>query len=375
MEKKVIILLFIILILTETIFALRVSPAIIRDNFKPGLERVIEYSVLGEDPKKELELYVNGDLAEYVKLNKEKLVGGGVFTATLKLPEKIEKPGRHVIVVGVREKVDEELINANIGTSVTIQIIIVIDVPYPGKYLEISLKSNDANVGEPVNFELEIINKGKEKVNITPEIEIISNEQIIKTLYFKNREINSQENIKLRKVFDTTDYNPGNYTGVALVDYGIIARAESKFRIGELVVNIINYTKQIIIGGIKKFDIEIGSEWNNNIEGVYAEVFILDNSETLLSFKTSSTSLTPWEKKTIQGFFDTDNFTIGFYDFNMTLIYYGRNIGKSSSKLVEIEFVRTINKILIGLIVGIFILLVIGFFVKKYMLKSKKRGK
>jgi len=50
------------------------------------------------------------------------------------------------------------------------------------------------------------------------------------------------------------------------------------------------------------FDIEIESGWNNKIDGAYAEVFISNSSVDLFSFKTSSTSLEPWEKKQLLDF-------------------------------------------------------------------------
>ena len=369
---QIFLLVVVILNIVKVSSALGVSPAKTEINFQQGLEKSIDYTVFSVDSEKELELYVKGDLAKYVKLDKSKLIGKGKFTATLKLPESIKKPGRHTIIVGVKEKIDEESVAQVVGTSVIIQAIIVVNVPYPGKYLELALKSCNVNVGEPVNFELEISSKGSENVNITPRIEIISQNKTLETLYFKNREIKSQEVMKLKKTLNTTNYNPGKYSALAIVDYGEIARAESIFNIGELIIYITNYTKQIVIEKIKAFDIEIESGWNNKIDGAYAEVFILDNSKSLIGFKTSSTDLIPWERKTITGYFDTSNFTKGFYDANITLIYYGKDRGKSSSKLVKIEFIekQKINYVILAFCIGIILLLaIIILLIKKNYIK------
>lgn len=371
---RIFIIFTIVIILINTVSALGISPGKIEFNFQPGLEQTISYRVFGTGSETELRLYIEGDLAQYVKLDKEKLIGGGGFIVILKLPEYIEKPGKHRILIGAREIIDEELVETMIGTSINIRGVIEINVPYPGKYIEITLKSHNVNVGEPVRFELEINNKGKETVIFSPKIEISSQEKLIETLYLKERVLKSQETIKLYKVLDTTDYNPGTYTALAVVDYGKVAKAESSFKIGELFINITNTTKQIIIGGIQRFDIEIESGWNDKIEGVYAEVSILNTSDTMISFKTSPTSLTPWEKKTITGFFDTANFKKGFYDVNITLIYYGKDVGKSSSELVKIEFIKKTNKILIWYIIGGIILLGgIVLLIKKYLLKNVKK--
>ena len=82
----------------------------------------------------------------------------------------------------------------------------------------------------------------------------------------------------------------------------------------------------------------------------------------------------PWEEKIITGFFDTRNFTKGFYDANITLIYYGKDKGRSTSEIVKVEFVEMIKPVLIvWIIVGIVILLIAVFLTKKYLLKDKKK--
>ena len=382
MWKKIFIVLIISLFLIKWVYALGIVPAIIEEDFTPNLEKEIIYRV--SDTNKEIKIYAQGDLAEYVKFNKEKLDGRGEFIATLKLPAEI-KPGRNRIFIVVEEVIeeDEEVIGSVIGTSVTIKGVIDINMPFPGKYLEISLESHDANIGETVDFELEIISWGKEDVTVAPEIEILSlpDQKHIETLQFKNREIKSRETIKLGKSLDTSKYNAGNYRAVATVDYGgdKPAKAESDFRIGELIINIVNYTRQIIIKDFQPFNIEIESRWNNEIDGVYARVFIFNESEILTDFKTSSNSLIPWERKNITGFFDTNNFDKGFYKANITLFYYGKDVGKSSSKLVEIEFIKEkkINILLItGIVLGIIILVVIAWIlIKKSRQKNGRKTK
>jgi hypothetical protein len=359
--------------------ALRVVPGKIEFDFHPNLEKTILYSASQDNPERDLILYVEGDLAEYVKLDKEKLVGGGTFTATLNLPEEIEIPGKHRIFIVVRETLDEEVVGTTIVGLIAIKGVIDIHVPYPGRYLEItSFKSSNVNLKEPVYFELEISNKGKEDLTITPRIEITSLNKTIENLYFNERLLKVQDEVKLKKTLDSTDYNPGTYMAFAFVDYGKIAQAESEFKIGELIINILNHTEKIIIGGLHKFNIEIESGWNDNIEGAYAEVSFLNNSKSMFSFKTSSTSLTPWQKKNITGYFDTRTFEKGVYDANITLFYYGKSVGKSSSKLVKIEFIKETSKLLIAVIVaGILFLLVlvvaIIFSIRRYFLKNYRR--
>jgi len=381
MEKRLIkfIFMFVIFIcLINLCSALSVGPAKVEYNFEPGFETKVGYFVSHNNPEQEFELYVAGDLAEFVAIDKDKIIGTGSFNVMINLPLEIEKPGKHRILVGVREKISDEeseISGTMIKTSVTIQAVIDIYVAYPGKYLEISLSSHNVNTGEPVNFELGVVSQGKEDVTVTPQIDILSGNKTIETLYFMQREIKSQERIKLKKSLDTINYNPGTYSALAIVDYGRLAKSESIFNIGELVIRLVNSTKQISIGGIQKLELEIESGWNDNIDGAYAEISVLGGSETLVSFETSSTSLAPWEKKTISGFFDTSNFTEGFYDANVTFVYYGKDVGKSSSELIEIEFVEEKNNTMLIMIIigGVLLLIILGVVIKVYFFKNGKR--
>ncbi len=371
------IFLFIIVILFGNISALSVTPAKVEFDFKPNLNQKIGYSVFEPSDNLEINLSVEGELSEYVSLDKSSLEGTGSFVAELNLPLNIEKPGKHRIFIVVREAVDDEVIGTTIGTSVTIKAVIDIYVPYPGRYVEPTLKSEDVNIGEPLRFELDLLSQGTEDVIVYPRIEILSSEnQTIDTLVFNERELKSLDSIKLQKVLDTTDYNPGQYVARAIVDYGKISTDESNFRVGELVINVLNYTDKIEVGGLQKFEIGIESGWNDEIDGAYADVKIYNFTGTFANFKTSSTSLTPWEKKTIIGYFETDNFTTGKYKSNITLIYYGKNSGRSSSEVFVVEFFKKTNlALIISIIAGLSILIIVGILIKKYVLKNVGKKK
>jgi len=359
--------------------ALSVSPAKIELNFEPDYNNVFDYTIKNTLSEKTYSLYVSGDLSEYLILDKKEISSpGGTFKATLNLPASIDKPGKHTIIVGVKEEVDEEVLGTTIGTAIAIQVIINVYVPYPGKYLETYIKSENVNKGESVDFELGIINRGKQEVSFTPKIDIFpeqSNESI-ETLFLNQRVLPINQELNLHKLLDTSSYNPGKYKAVSVIDYGVLAKDETFFKIGDLFINVLNHTKKVFIQDkSSKFEIEIESGWNDKIDGVHGEVFFMNNSNKIVSsIETSSTSLNSWESKTITGFFeDTLNFTEGVYDANITLIYYGKETGKTSSEVVQVEFIKKSGNYLIALIIlGIVSLIIILFFVlKKFFLKKK----
>jgi len=372
--------IFLFLFFLKSIFALGATPAVMNYNFESGLSGEIEYYVSEDNPKQEIKISIIGDLAEYFEVSRDSFKGSGKFKVKFELPNSIEKQGKNRVYVRVEELVDDELASGTIGTAVAIQGVIVINVPYEGKYAEMSFTAKDVNAGETAQFLLDVHNKGIEDFTFSSWIDISSQEGVIETLNFKDRELKSQTSVSLKKDLDTTNYNPGDYNATAFVNYGNkILSKEKQFRIGTLNVSVTNYTREMIIDGLKQFNIEVESSWNDVIDGVYADVVFLNGSTELVSFKTSSTSMTPWEKKNITGFFDTTNFTEGSYDGEITLFYYGKEIGKSETFPMKVSFVEekydyTMIMMIGGIVLGIIILiiLIIWFFRKfKFSLKKK----
>jgi hypothetical protein len=388
MEKRgflILILTFILIVVhINLISSLGIVPAKVTANFKPGFETTINYSISGASKvTKNVDLYVEGELAEYINLSETILDPRekNHFTATVKLPDELE-PGPNTAYVAVREEIDEELLGGAVGTAVVIRGVIKVLVPYPGKYLEISLKGHDANIGESIKFELGIISRGDENVIMDPRIEIYSeNGELVDMLYFKQREIKSQERIDLQKDLDTTGYLSGNYYAIAKVEYDngrLITEAESDFKIGKLHVNVLNYSQRIPIGGLQKFWMIIESGWNNRIDGAYAEIIIMNGSRKVTEFRTSPVNIDPWESKTLVGYIDSELFSEGVYGGESTVVYYGRDRGKTTNQSIQIEFYKPESNVLFYLfVVGIpatliLIMAVLFILTKKDGKKTKK---
>jgi hypothetical protein len=358
----------------QLILSLGISPAIQHVDFQPGLE--LEYSFnIYSDPEQVIEVYSEGKFSDLVRFDKTELKGGGGFSVKIKLPQEIETPGKHILLIGAREKIYSE--EGTIGTSVIVRAPIIIQVPYPGKYAEISFLANNANVGEPVKFEVDVASMGKEPISATTKIEIYSETKKIETLDLGTKIIENQKSDKFIKILNTSEYNPGNYNATAIVDYEAAAAKTSRvFRIGQLFVNMTNYTEEIIKGGIKPFEISIESLWNNPIENVYGDIHVLKNGTSITNFLTPSVGLLGWEKKVLNGYVDTDILEPGKYDLDINIIYEGKetlNKGKLTIKMKqEYQAYYIFGGILLILIVLIILIALYLKFMKKNG-KSKKR--
>lgn len=335
-------------------------------DFKSGLEKTFNFAVTSS--KMDIKLSASGYLSEYVSLSKT-FIGSDstdrIFKVIIKLPEKIERSGHHKVWIAAEEIIDESKIGGTIGTSTNAIAYILIHVLNPGKYVEIRLSAPDVNLNEPVNFAVNVKNFGEENINsIKAAIDIYNpdNEKLA-TVYTEEKSLKSNTEETLHAQLSTVGYKAGIYKAVATLNYdGETKEDKRSFRIGELNIKIINYTKEFEKDKINKFDIEIGSDWGNKIENVYGKIEINNNI-----IKTPTIEMLPWEKKIITTYWDTNNIEIGSYDAEITIYYEGKTtiergkieVVKKKEALVEKPGAITISLSTTTILILIIILLII----------------
>jgi hypothetical protein len=353
--QLIIIGIFLLVILLNSVDAIvGVSPGRYELDFEPKLKRDFSFRFLF-DSGVESEVYAEGDLAEYVKLSTNSLTGGGGVIASLDLPYNIDVPGNHGILIGARQKVNP---GQGFGLVGNVKGIIVVKVPYPGKYADAVLEANNANPGEPINFRVIVHNLGKEDIAASVLIDIYdSSNNSLEKLSLGNSFIENTKSHDFIIQLNTSNYKSGDYRAIAVVDYGAEQiRLEKTFKIGKLFIGIFNYTQDFERGKINRMEIETMSFWNHQIQGLHASVVILNYSISLL---TPSTTIEPWSRTVLTGFFDTSEIKEDRFKANMSLYYDGY----VTSEIVDLRFKEEKKDytvyVIIGAIVSIIIILIV----------------
>jgi len=351
--------------------ALGIMPAIKEFNFEPGKRITITYTIISENPSMPLQAYLEGDFAEYASLSKESFVGGGTFTLTINLPKEWDKPGRNRLVVGVRELQKQE--EAPIGVSVDIRGVVYINVPYPGKYIEAILNIPNCNSGDEIPLELKLINRGKETLALNIEANFYSkNRELVYHTNFEPRTMESGEEKTLRKMIDTKDFSPGDYSVEVAIDYSGEKKIVNKtLRVGSLSIGIKNFTQRIESGGLKKYFIDVESLWNDYITKVYADVNVSNSSYSMV-FRTPPTDLPAWGERRLEGYIDTTGME-GEYNSEITAYFEDKNITVNGKLLVYKK--SEISDKLIFIIGGLIAVLIVGVVVYYATKKFAKQGK
>ncbi|MDP2924967.1 MAG: hypothetical protein Q8N99_01200 [Nanoarchaeota archaeon] len=326
-----------------------ISPAKHSLFFEPNKALEFNFKVINSNPDGKLEIYVKGDLSKYVKIDKDMVIGFGIVNVKINLPDVIDKPGVHRILIGAREVSSNNLLVTGVGGLAAIQAPIDIIVPYPGKYAEARFITYDANKGENVSYEVSVNNLGTDAIFFDPYLEVYNQGKNITDFKFERIILNPKESYN-KKGNLSYDFSPGYYNSSFFIDYGEKIRLDSFFRIGELFVNITDYSYEFVPGEINNFYIEIENLWNNPINKAYGEIVITDNGVIVAGFKLSFVNLLPWQKANISSFFDAKNIKEGRYIANMNIYYED----KITNKLVTVYFKEPsfYNLKNIGIIIG-----------------------
>ncbi len=365
MKKRAVFLFVFLFVNCGSVYALSgVSPASYEIDFKPNLKQEFTFNFAFDEGVK-ADVYVSGDLKDYVRLDKESLIGGGRITAFLDFPSEIEKPGTHRIRIGARQ-----LSSGAGGIAVVSDVggIIKVKVPYPGRYARLDFKTTNANAGEEVNLELTVFSMGTEDIYAHPVLEIYNSEREIEQIDLGEEFVASTKSVKFSKTLSTRNYKPADYNVSAIVEYGgeKPAEATAVFRLGELMVEIYNWTKIFERDKINRFEIRVESLWNDPIENLHAEVEVLDYN---IKFSTPSISLKPWEKTVLTGFFDASDIKERKFKADVTLFYEGQ----TTSKVVDLEFRRESNIVLYVVLSGLVLIVIVVLIVLMLRRKNEKR--
>lgn len=330
-KKQVIIIFLLMLVCLIKVEAIGISPASITLNFEPNLRTT--YTFYASNNKYEA-IYivpsVYGDLEKYIKLvnNSPKLVNPGEsaeFKVVINLPSAINTPGLRKSYLSVSESFLDKQGGGNAIFAITsVSASIDIKVPYPGKYATVDLITPNVDVGEPAKFKMYVENFGKQHIaKAKGELTIQDVDKVIKKVYTESVSIEPKTTEILTLYLDTSNIPSGDYQAIAVVDYdGFKAADQENFRLGDLYVNLTDYTKEFELNEINRWDIFVESRWNKQITNLYAEAKIVqDEQEIDINTKTPSINLEPWETTRLNAFWDTSGFAAGEYDAKLIFHY------------------------------------------------------
>jgi hypothetical protein len=282
---------------------LGIRPGLIDMHFQPGYKFSVDYEAWGGGNADDLEIFATGDFAEYVKFSKSYLKLPGSFTAYIALPEEAKKYGKNYLYIRVSEPdltAEEKFLRGGINTRLALGALILIRVPYPGKYAEIEdFEINSGNAEDSVFFNLVVRGAGEENVFVKSNAEVFKDGQFLEKIDFGSKIVQPKKKSLFRAVRYGNHYEPGDYDVTAFIEFEDVILNETKvMRIGTMFVDILDWTREFNKSQISPFSIEVESKWANSLNNTYATVSITDDVGLVFSsFKTLPLDLGPWKKE------------------------------------------------------------------------------
>ncbi len=349
-----------------------------------------------------LKIDVEGELAEYITLEKEELFiqgDSGCVEYTLRMPASFDKPGRHTANIRGLEIIGEQEGGGLITAKVRINSQLWVLVPYPGKYLEINyFRASNVEAGEKVTFEAKATSRGDHVISLAKGYIYVYNREdrlIGGTQTDSAINIETDEERTFTATWDSGDYEKGNYHALLRLKYdGSESNATTKFKLGGLDVELINYTRELAPGGIKEFYLTVDSIWSEAIPNLKAEVDVYnplnhsEDDEPLASFETLTRVLPAWGTQRLLGYLDTSKLDLGVYDLDIQLFFANLTKGYEGNLSIieeEEEAVPSEEKGFLGMIGSMFtlktiiiiliilLIVIIGILISTLVPRKKKK--
>jgi len=346
MNKKnimqILVLIFFLVIIAGNVLALGMSPARALYRYEDGDASGKIKILNNQNRDMKLVIFAEGEYKDSIKLS-EQLITLTPDQASKEVEYKVimpkkPKPGRQEIDITILELQSEDKDDNFIATN-SIASKVLIDVPYPGKYVQSKLHINPANSGETTSFAVSLFGRGKKNIDNVKATIIVkgpTNEEITR-LQSDTISLASGKDKKLVVNWEA-NVNPGLYYAEAIVTFdGEQITLRETFMIGDKNLRIKDLIiDKFVLGQIAKVDVIAESVWNKEIKDVYAEIGVLDRSGIELeNIKTSTINIPSMGTATLSGYWDTEGMSIGDYDLNVKLIY--------EEKLTEKLFEAVIN--------------------------------
>ncbi len=347
MKLKPILLIIVILILASQTYALGIAPSHVDVIFEPSLEKTIQLKVINNAHKDfDAVVYAEGALAEYITIENptislSKDEDSKIISYKVNLPKKLKTQGMHEAKVVVREIPKTTKGETTITASLAVVSKLKVMVPYKGKYAEIKLFVTDFKKDKESNFAVEVRNLGTE--DILEAYAIINiydplNNKLVATTSNKAKINSKDKEILIAKW--TPKIGSGNYRAVATLMYdGLNTRDEKSFTIGTFELDIASISvTDFTLGGIAKFNIVVGNEWNEDIPNVFAETTVKDDKGRIYTqFKTASVDIPAFGSQELNAYWDTAKVIPGAYKFGIVLNYLGQKTERIFDIMVEYD--------------------------------------
>ncbi len=322
MPVSMLVCIIILLCITPLTVALGISPAKTTIDSEDTKSYSGKFLVINNDLEDmEVQLAVQGEMAQYIALETRTLSlrkDGGVGTVSfiVTLPTPVP-PGESLAAIVVQQVSTAQ--NNRIGSQIVLYHKIIVQGPYPDKYVVAKLNFHES--GNNIRFVSEVENKGKKGIDQIQTTFFVNNkEQVQQKFETDTTSLQPKEN----KLLDTTVqkdlFDRGEFEVLALTTYdGQKTEVIKKLLVGKPEVDITYFDTFFTANEINTYTLELLNKWNAPLENVYVDVNVKKDAQKVDQFRTKSIDLAAEMSKRISDYFDARDKNPGAYQFEMVV--------------------------------------------------------
>jgi hypothetical protein len=244
----------------------------------------------------------------------------------IKLPDEIaDEPGLHTVDVIALEIPKASDSGTYVGATVAVATQLHVYVPCPGKCIEADLNVLDAEENSTATFIVPVINRGElgiGEVRATIDIYTSLNEKVaaVETDYYplepgKRTELSGKWEVNVPS---------GDYLAKVTVFYdGQSKNFDKQFSVGNQMLTIESIlVNNFQLGEIAKLQILVENHWNQELQGVFANLLVYnDNEKVMADVKSAAEDVPALTKKELIAYWDTIGVEEGEYTGKLMVIY------------------------------------------------------
>jgi hypothetical protein len=320
------------LLCSSSVFAFGVAPSKQVVKFDKGFRYSGSFEVINDQGKAlDILVYPKGEFEKFVKIDTQSFSMSSSDSSksvsfSVEIPDSDLTPGDHVIeLVAVGQSKNPAGSGPTVHADIAAVSQVIIQVPYPEKFIEGKLYVPDGKAGERLQMSLALFNKGSEDVDgVSAFIDIFdASGKMIATVSTDDISIGAGDSSKLEAFYDGA-LEEGSYSAVARILYDSIdASASADFNVGEVSLDIKSLVvNDFRLGDVAKFDILLFNNWNKPLKDVYAQMIISDDKgKEFTNFKTVATDIDAKSLGRLEGYWYTQGVAVGIYTVKIRLFY------------------------------------------------------
>lgn len=272
-------------------------------------------------------IYVEGEMGQYVEVEEKEVSFTDEDEAKavkfkIKIPEEVViPPGTSIANIVVEETLGSSEPNV-ISSVVVIKHKILIEGPYPDKYLLAKLNFQDQ--GSTIEFVSEVENLGKEDIGeVQTKFYVNDKKQNPVVKETETTSLKKTENKLLKTTLEKDLFELGEFEVSAVTTYDDQkVEVVKKLVVGSPGVEVTYFDPYFIAYKVNQYTMDLLNKWNKQVKNVYVDVEVKKDEQKIDQFRTKSIDIESLMSKRIQDYFDARDKSPGRYTFDMVVNFW-----------------------------------------------------